>query len=160
MKRQDGRFYSSNMDFKLLQIYTPDNSVTQQNADKFKQFSNNFKELFFKRGFLCRSRRGSLNPRTQVSNEFGGERKMTIHVHPLSDKTVEQRLAATSCHSSETQRATPLLSLNGMTIHACQSTSKSLFHSSSVPDTSLLHSSPLPQQRRVPRPLVFHLRHH
>ena len=85
---------------------------------------------------------------------------MTIHVHPLSDKTVEQRLAATSCHSSETQRATPLLSLNAMTIHACQSTSKSLFHSSSVPDTSLLHSSPLPQQRRVPRPLVFHLRHH
>ena len=47
-----------------LQIYTPDNSVTQQNADKFKQFSNNFKELFFKQGFLCRSRRGSLNPRT------------------------------------------------------------------------------------------------
>lgn len=52
---------------------------------------------------------------------------MTIHVHPLSDKTVEQRLAATSCHSSETQRATPLLSLNAMTIHACQSSSKSLF---------------------------------
>ena len=85
---------------------------------------------------------------------------MTIHVHPLSDKTVEQRLAATSCHSSETQRATPLLSLNAMTIHACQSNSKSLFHSSSVPDTSLLHSSPLPQQRQAPRPLIFHLRHH
>ena len=52
MKRQDGRFYSSNMDFKLLlQIYTPDNSVPQQNADKFKQFSNNFKELFLSEVF-------------------------------------------------------------------------------------------------------------